>query len=659
MMLHPRHSPLVIIKAQKLVKGLRSDSSPIPLLDGEWFIADEVEAGLESTFEAGALDGMEWLSADFLADGIHVIKFHLELVEGEDGPRFGLSFGLLPQCQARMRLPLSATDQNLWMLMREGAYLKPLCFGDRVDLKKVDRLRLYIRTKSHEPAHWCMTPIAATADEPELLADPHLPRGHLIDKLGQSTLHDWPGKSSSEKEVTSRLDRQLEKAPEKKFPKGYSSWGGWIERKFDTTGFFHTHHDGDRWWLVDPDGHAFWSAGMDCVRVDTMANCKGLRQALEWRKPVRGNCANFLHANLRRAFLGQWRQSWATITLAHLRTWGFNTVANWSEWEIAQKAGFPYVRPLSRRKNRNTPTIFRDFPDVFHHEYAADAAEFAKQLTDTRDDPALIGYFLMNEPTWGFAAQLPAEGMLMTTPECETRKEFARVLAEKYGDDAALAKAWGMDVTLAEVENGPWDRKMTDGARPDFESFSAAMVEKLFGTLTDACRREDPNHLNLGARYYTVPPDWATAGMQCFDVFSVNGYGEKVRNQLGPASEGINRPVMIGEWHFGALDVGLPASGIGHVLDQKARGKAYRVYLEDAASRPWCVGVHWFTLYDQSALGRFDGENYNIGFLDVCNRPYTDLVDAARASHERLYRVATGAVAPCSDAPEYLPMLFL
>jgi hypothetical protein len=81
--------------------------------------------------------------------------------------------------------------------------------------------------------------------------------------------------------------------------------------------------------------------------------------------------------------------------------------------------------------------------------------------------------------------------------------------------------------------------------------------------------------------------------------------------------------------------------------------------VEDAAAKPWCVGVHYFILYDQSALGRFDGECYNIGFLDVCNRPYDALCSAARASHERLYDVATGTVQPFDDAPEYLPKLFV
>ena len=118
-------------------------------------------------------------------------------------------------------------------------------------------------------------------------------------------------------------------------------------------------------------------------------------------------------------------------------------------------------------------------------------------------------------------------------------------------------------------------------------------------------------------------------------------------------------PVLVGEWHFGALDAGLPASGIGHVRTQADRGRAYRMYVEDAAAKPWSVGTHYFILYDESAIGRFDGECYNIGFYDVCNRPYDELCTAARTSHERLTDVATGVVPPFADAPEYLEKLFL
>jgi hypothetical protein len=621
---------------------------------------------------AGALAGARYLTADILVDGKFSVNFQLTLREGVDGPAFHLSYALLNQCSGRMRLQTEAVNQNRWQYRREGAWLKPLCSGDIVDLHKVDRMTIQVLRKSPHPVRWCQTPVTATADEPPLLTELVLPRGPLLDELGQSTLHEWPAKSRSAEEVTERLHAQLSEAPAQQWPAGFGRWGGWTGKRFEATGFFRTQHDGRRWWLVDPDGCAFWSAGQDCVRVDTPAAYEGLEQALSFLPDRDGRYAaiyqrgegplptiNYLAANIIRAFgPEEWHARWATITLAELRRQGFNTVANWSEWQIARAAGFPYVRPLTLRYP-NTPMIFRDFPDVFHPGFAQDAAAFAEQLRQTADDPAFIGYFLMNEPTWGFAQQTPAAGMLFNTPECATREALAEFLRERHGDDAAVGKAWGQEVTLDAVARGAWSTPLTPAAESDLADFSAVMVRKLFEGLSNACRAVAPNHLNLGARYYTVPPEWAVEGMRTFDVFSVNGYTYRVRaEELEQISTMMNQPIMVGEWHFGALDVGLPASGICHVRDQAARGQAFRVYTEDAAAKPWCVGVHYFTLYDESALGRFDGENWNIGFLDVCNQPYEPLVEAARRSHERLYQVALGEVAPYDDEPEYLPRLF-
>lgn len=533
-------------------------------------------------------------------------------------------------------------------------------------------MTITVLRKSDLPLRWCQTPVTATAGEPPRLAELVLPKGPLIDELGQSTLHEWSAKSRSAEEVTRRLRDQLAAAPAQRWPEGFSRWGGWRGQQFEPTGFFRTHHDGRRWWLVDPDGFAFWSAGMDYVRVDTGAAYGGLEQALAWM-PERGGdyeaiygerpgapAINYLAANLIRAFGPQeWYARWSEIALAELRRLGFNTVANWSDWQIARRAGFPYVRPLNLRFD-HVPLVYRDFPDVFHPSFERDVTAYAGQLQETADDPAFIGYFMMNEPTWGFAQETPAAGMLFTTLSCATRTALGDWLRGRYGSDAALSSTWGFEVSLDAVCQGEWHTPLGAAAQADLAAFSEVMVEKLFKELSDACRAVDPHHLNLGVRYYTVPPGWAAAGMRYFDVFSMNCYRERV-----PAAEVeqihamLGLPVMIGEWHFGALDAGLPGSGIGHVRDQAARGQAFRVYTEDAAAQPWCVGVHYFTLYDESALGRFDGENWNIGFLDVCNRPYEPLARAARATHERLYPVALGEVEPYDEEPEYLPKLFL
>lgn len=653
--------------------GLSQEAAPSPLAGGLWYTARAVGDGLEYRFAAGALAAARYLTADLLLDGNQLAVFSLTLQEGEDGPAFGLFFGALNQCQARIRAPLEAVNQNRWRYDREGAWLKPICALDRVDLARVDRMSLSILRMAEEPVRFCLTPFAATAAEPPALSDPLLPKGPLLDELGQSTLREWPDKSRSAEEVTRRLQAQLVQAPAQRWPEGYSRWGGWARRRIEGTGFFRTHHDGRRWWLIDPDGHLFWSAGVDCVRVDTEAAYDGLETALSWRPDPDGPYAaiyrhpghghgreiNYLAANLIRAFGPDWRARWGEIALAELRRLGFNTVGNWSEWPLASEARFPYVRPLEPRFP-HTPLVFRDFPDVFHPAFAEDAALYAAQLRETANDPAMIGYFLMNEPTWGFAKESPAVGMLFNTPVCATRRALAEFLAQRYGDDARLSAAWQIDTSLAAIAEGPWQTPLTPAAERDLAAFSAVMVEKLFGTLGEACRQVDPNHLNLGARYYTVPPAWALDAMRCFDVFSMNCYRARVpADEIERVSTRLERPVLIGEWHFGALDVGLPSGGIARVRTQADRGRAFRVYTEQAAALRACIGVHYFTLYDQSALGRFDGECYNIGFLDVTNRPYEPLAEAARVTHERLYEVALGEVLPFDDAPEYLPPVFL
>ena len=65
---------------------------------------------------------------------------------------------------------------------------------------------------------------------------------------------------------------------------------------------------------------------------------------------------------------------------------------------------------------------------------------------------------------------------------------------------------------------------------------------------------------------------------------------------------------------------------------------------ESAARHPNLVGIHFFTLFDQPLLGRWDGENCNFGVVDITDSPYRDVVDANRAFSERLYPRADSSV---------------
>jgi hypothetical protein len=663
--------------APELKGGISKETGKAPIPNAVWYVAAAEGDGVAFRVQPGTLKNAKYIAADMLLDGEDLATFDLLLQEGESGPTFRLTFGALTQCSFRMRLPLALLDQNRWMIDREGAFLKPMAYGDRVDPQKVDRVTLQILRKGPNPVRWCMTPLTMSTNEVPKLSKPVLPKGALLDPFGQSAQRDWPAKTRSVAELKAQIQKQHESASATKWPEEFSAWGGWREKKLgESSGFFRTHNDGRRSWLVDPDGYAFWSTGLDCVRVDTNARFDGIEGALSWRPDPKGEFAgiydagdggeaegklvNYLAANMIRTFgRDGWKDKWSRIALSEMKRLRFNTVGNWSDWKFASAARFPYVRPMEFRGKRSG-MIYRDFPDVFHAGFEADAGDYAATLRETANDPALIGYFLMNEPTWGFRSETPAAGMLYNTESCATREELARFLKAKYGAESAIAAAWRQPVTYARVTNGKWSGELSAPALDDLQAFSVRMVERYFSVLSKACKQADPHHLNLGMRWAGIPPEWAVEGMKFFDVFSLNCYRDSLPHDVTERIHSmLGIPVMVGEYHFGALDVGLPASGIGRLKNQAERAKAYRNYVEDAAANPWCVGAHWFTLYDESALGRSDGENYNIGFLDVCNKPYEEMSGAAIASHERLYAVADGSVQAFHEEIEYLPKLYL
>ena len=177
------------------------------------------------------------------------------------------------------------------------------------------------------------------------------------------------------------------------------------------------------------------------------------------------------------------------------------------------------------------------------------------------------------------------------------------------------------------------------------------MFEKYLAMIGAALKKHDPHHMNLGIRFGGEPPEYLMKAARAFDVYSANLYAYDPVKQMNRAFELAGRPIIIGEFHFGVPADGLGA-GLVQVRDQRERGVGYRYYVEQAAAQPAFVGAGWYIGVDESATGRNDGENYNIGFLDVTDRPYRELVDAAIETHKRLYDVHSGNVRPFDQRPK-------
>jgi hypothetical protein len=237
--------------------------------------------------------------------------------------------------------------------------------------------------------------------------------------------------------------------------------------------------------------------------------------------------------------------------------------------------------------------------------------------------------------------------MFGTNQASFTKEEFIKWINEKYNDDIEqFNKAWALNLKDFEsLKQMTFKDYPSARADSDFYTFSTIMVKRYVDIPCDEVSKIDKNHLNLGMRYAWISSDLLYKAGERFDVFSINGYGYNP-----PATAEISKisgkPVMIGEFHHGAVDRALPATGITGVLNQEQRAAAYRNYIEQGFARPELIGMHYFQWVDQPFYGRFDGENYNIGVVTLNNIPYPELTEAMKITNQRIYKVGTGEEKP-------------
>jgi hypothetical protein len=585
-------------------------------------------------------------------------------VAPEGAPHARLAMGIFPDLLTTVTFPLHKLDLSTLFLPRTPGRGKNTSTGTPVQPEKVDCWVLEIPQSSHSQTIWIGVPRLADA-EPAY----DVPHRVEVDKLGQWARKEWPGKTRDEAELVEYL-RELAQSTLSTMQGPLSAFGGWTEKQLEASGFFRTQHDGARWWLVDPAGHPFWSTGPDCVRPEAGAYTRDIESLFEWL-PSREESTfapawhgadrpefSFTVANLIRAFGDDWQMQWEKMTGNLLRRWGFNTVANWSVDLLGQRVQMPYVRTMKGFPS-TTEKVFRDFPDVFSPEYTAGARQWARQLVETRDDPYLIGYFLGNEPNWGFGDYNIAEFLLAHAAPLHSKTRLIEFLRERYADNIhALSGAWhkafaSFDDFLQPLEHAA---ALSDAAAHDLQEFTKVLVREFLRVPSLACRAVDANHLNLGIRWAWVASEAFYEGAEFLDVFSINCYAlQPSPEEIRRHSQKTGKPIMIGEFHAGALDVGLPSTGLRGMANQEERGHFYSWYIEHGAAIPELVGAHYFQWMDQPALGRFDGEACNIGLIDTCFKPHTAMLESARRTHERLYEVAAGAIPPTERKPVEVP----
>ncbi len=503
----------------------------------------------------------------------------------------------------------------------------------------------------------------------------------LVDRYGQASRAEWPEKIDADAALRAAHANEqdaLDKTPSTRART--DSYGGLLDvRKLSATGWFRTQKAAGRWQLVTPDGHAFFSLGVNAVAADggrsyvegrefmfsdlppdsgewaafygegdNRNNDQGASQGIGYHH---GRWFDFYAANLYRVDSGDWLSMWRARTLQRLLAWGFNTIGNWSDPALGQAHRLPYTRSINIAGDYANVASGFDWwgrmPDPFDPRFVqATEAAVAKASADVRDDPWLLGYFADNELAWAGTGPQGRWGLAFGTlagdAKSPAKQAFIATLRKQYVAPQTLGSAWGIAL-------GSWDALDATGfvapvpneAHPaiarDYSAWLRLYADTYFRTVVEAIRRHDPHHLFLGGRFAVNTPEAVAACAAYCDVVSFNIYADLPQHGFDAAAmHALDKPVLIGEFHFGSADRGPFGKGVVSVWNEQQRGEAYAKFIAAAASDPVIVGAHWFQYADQPATGRLlDGENSHIGLVGITDIPFGGFVEAARDANDR------------------------
>jgi len=493
--------------------------------------------------------------------------------------------------------------------------------GKRGDLHHVDSIGFRMRAPIGNP-ELMIRSLSLSIDDP---GDSYLEPIPAIDEFGQWNLSDYDGKihSLAELQTAWKTEDSLESST---LPYSYSKYGGYLQRQVRATGYFRTEKIDGRWWFVDPEGYLFLSHGVDCVcaggggQIRDLDKREGMYKEIPPMPASGRGMPSFGRWNLQRRYGDDFRKKANEQIIRRMNRWGLNTIANWSGIDVVAQNNMAFVLQL---RDIGIDGELMGLADVYSSAYQINVDKAIREFVIAyKDNPWLIGYFLGNEPAWlGRELQL-----------CQSILD---------GKDRPIKKALQTYLSVGDTE-----ARRVQFVFDTFDTFIKYVNASL--------KKNDPNHLNLGIRFGNIMGIDKRLLLSCkeaFDVLSFNCYSlSPDRAMLDFGEEVTGLPMIVGEYHFGTVDRGM-AQSLWQVDSQQERGVAYRYYTENAFAHPNLIGTAYFQWGDQDITGRFDGENYNCGLVDVTDRPYQYQVEAMSETAKQLYQVHSGLASPFSQQP--------
>jgi hypothetical protein len=381
----------------------------------------------------------------------------------------------------------------------------------------------------------------------------------------------------------------------------------------------------------------------------------GYRRSVHTGALPAGETFSFYRANLQRKYgldnPEQLMDKWRDTTINRMQNWGFTSFGNWVDPSYYQMNRYPYFANGWIIGDFKTVSSGNDYwsplPDPFDPKFTDRAQATISQVAKEVDNnPWCVGVFIDNEKSWGMMGSVQSQyGIVVNTltraaSDSPAKAAFVDALKQKYANIDGLNTAWNISTTWDELAKGVTLTQFNDAIKADLSILLSLYAERYFNTVSGLLKQHMPNHLYMGARFanWGMTPEIRAAAAKYADVVSYNYYKEGLDKDAWRFLKDLDRPSIIGEFHNGSVDSGLLHPGLIAASSQADRGRMYQEYMQSVIDTPYFVGAHWFQYIDSPFTGRaYDGENYNVGFVSVTDKPYTELVDAAKEVNRTLY----------------------
>ena len=520
--------------------------------------------------------------------------------------------------------------------------------GSSYSLAKVNAIVAYIRAM--DDVRFGVSDVALVAEGEDglrqrraptvLKADSFCP---WVDAFGQANFAEWPDKIHSREELRARAaaeDSELAAHPDG-IPDA-DRFGGWAKGpQLRATGHFRTEKVGGKWWLVDPDGHLFFSHGVNSTWECAPTGVSGRERYFERLPPRDGETKPFwtrYEKPIFRNYYGDpahapfwafsftsydlwlkhgegWRLKNAEMTQRRLKAWGLNTHSGSFPEMNKLPRRVPFVTGMFGLKSRpikGANGYWGELQDPFAPEFEKNCRARAQQLASWGGtNEWCIGWTSDNELSWGADGASLARSVLAAPDDQPAKIALLGMLAAK-----------GMTTNTA-----------TSAA---LRELGEAVAERYYSTVRAAIKRVAPDILYLGDRNDKRNPETFRAAARNCDVITVNIYDYRPTVELPADAE--DKPLLVTEFHFGCYDTGYFYASLMPVEDQQRRAECYANYLRATVDAPNYVGAHWFCWRDCPITGQiYEGANAQCGLLSTADVPYTELVRAIRVISREMY----------------------